>query len=492
MKRWLQFLKFIFFEVFVKSISLCFIATFIAYLMLYATPKVEPIKIPIRGEEVSNENKSEITLPVLKGQVEVHEMIPKTKGGEIGIMEAAKEDIRPLEEIKLNNEGVRKVQEALASRGYNPGPADGVFGKKTRKAIKEFQKNNRLKVTGTLNQATLSKLGVQLGPEASINRKLRGQTEVRSPISPAIEKELTNESIPIGTPPQTEDQTTPSQQGEGVVKGSAQVQQICKKSEKSQETVLNFPKTTTEKGDQNFLNSYIEWINGLFHWELGRTKAGQKVTEEIKERLPITFVLSFASFLPAILISFLLGLSMNKDKINILKGLFCLFTALPAFFLGYLLIALFGYHVCLLPRYLLAIFTLALSSGIINEMSRVIENAMEIELSKEYIETAKAKGLANTLFPRIGTVGFHAFRNALITILPQLGSIFTFIISGSMVVEQVFDLPGLSFMLLKGLGDKDIGRVLVVILLGVVLVRIGSILTNFLYFLLNPKYGERI
>lgn len=485
-------MKFIFFEVFVKSIFLCFIATFTVYLMLYATPKVEPIKIPVRGEEVSSENKSEITLPVPKGQVQIPEMIPKTKVGEIGIMEAAKEDIRPPEEIKLNNEGVRKVQEALANRGYNPGPADGVFEKKNRKAIEEFQKNNRLKVTGTLNQATLSKLGVQLGPEANINRKLRGQTEVRSPIPPATEKELTNERIPIGTPPQTGDQTTPSQQGEGILKGFAQVEQIYNKDEKVQETVPHLPETITEKGDQNFLTSYIEWINGLFHWELGRNKAGQKVTEEIKEKLPITFVLSFASFLPAILISFLLGLSIDEGKINIPKSLLCLLTALPAFFLGYLLIALFGYHVSLLPRYLLAIFTLALSSGIINEMSRVIEDAMETELSKEYIETARAKGLASAPFPWIGTVGFHAFRNALITILPRVGLIFSYIISGSMVVEQVFGLPGLSFMLLKGLGDKDIGRVLVVILLGVVLVRIGSILANFLYLLLNPKYGERM
>jgi ABC-type dipeptide/oligopeptide/nickel transport system permease component len=133
---------------------------------------------------------------------------------------------------------------------------------------------------------------------------------------------------------------------------------------------------------------------------------------------------------------------------------------------------------------------LGLSSGIICELSRVIEEAMETELSKEYIETATAKGLVNSPFPWIGTIRFHAFRNALITILPQVSLIFTFVISGSLVVEQVFDLPGVSFMLLKGLGDKDMARVLVIILIGVLLIRIGSILSNLAYLLLNPKYGE--
>lgn len=276
------------------------------------------------------------------------------------------------------------------------------------------------------------------------------------------------------------------------IKISVRGEQVSSENNEVQDVVPNLTEASAEKGTKNFLCSYIGWISGLFQWELGRTSAGQKVTEEIKEKLPITFILSFMSFLPAIFISFLLGLSREKRSINRIKNIFCLLTALPAFFLGYLLIAFFGYHVSLLPRYILAILTLGLSSGIISEMSRVIEDAMETELSKEYIETARAKGLVNSPLPWIGTVGFHAFRNALITILPRVGLIFTFIISGSLVVEQVFDLPGLSFMLLKGLGDKDIARVLVVILLGVIMIRIGSILTNFIYLLVNPKYGERI
>jgi len=254
----------------------------------------------------------------------------------------------------------------------------------------------------------------------------------------------------------------------------------------------NTAKGITGYRNHNFLSSYMAWITGVFQWELGTNKGGQKITEEIKEKLPITFTLSFASFLPAIIVSFFIGLRKDKGLITITKNVIFILTALPAFFLGYLLIALFGYHISLFPRYIMAILTLGLSSGIICEMSRVIDEAMETELSKEYIETATAKGLVNSPFPWIGTVRFHAFRNALITILPQVSLIFTFVISGSLVVEQVFDLPGVSFMLLKGLGDKDIARVLVIILIGVLLIRIGSILSNFVYLLLNPKYGENM
>jgi ABC-type dipeptide/oligopeptide/nickel transport system permease component len=60
-----------------------------------------------------------------------------------------------------------------------------------------------------------------------------------------------------------------------------------------------------------------------------------------------------------------------------------------------------------------------------------------------------------------------------------------------MVVEQVFRLPGLSYMLIDGLTDKDTSRILVVVLFSVVLVRIVSLLANFLYLVLNPRYNTR-
>jgi len=61
----------------------------------------------------------------------------------------------------MANEKIVKVQEALKEKGDNPGPADGIMGKQTRAAVKKFQKANGLKATGTVDDQTAEKLGVQ-------------------------------------------------------------------------------------------------------------------------------------------------------------------------------------------------------------------------------------------------------------------------------------------------------------------------------------------
>lgn len=266
---------------------------------------------------------------------------------------------------------------------------------------------------------------------------------------------------------------------------------ICHKTRIEQKAIEIVSTNSEYKENLNFIDFYLKWIGDIIRGEAGRGKAGQRITEEVGQKFPVTFTISFASVIPALSVSFLIGLLRHRRWITTVGGIIYLFTTLPAFFLGYLLIGFFGFNPSSILNYLLAILTLGLSSGIINEMVRVINNAMSIELSRDYIETAKAKGLSEEIFPRRGTIGFHAFRNALITIVPRIGSLFAFIISGSMIVEQVFNLPGLSFMLFDGMADNDRTRVLIVILLSMILVRMGTIMSNFCYLLLNPRYGQR-
>ena len=250
----------------------------------------------------------------------------------------------------------------------------------------------------------------------------------------------------------------------------------------------------TEEKDEmkrGFFGFYLSWIGNVVSGNLGRGKAGQKTTEEMKEKLKVTLSLACVALVPALAISFLLGLLQQVVWIKTSGKVILFFTTLPAFFLGYALIGIFGFHSSGVGNFFMAVLTLGLSSGIINEMSRVIMYAMNNEMSQDYIETARAKGLSESVFPRRGTIGFHAFRNALISILPRIGALIAFIISGSIIVEQVFSIHGLSFMLLDGLIDKDNARVLMVVLLSIVLVRLGTILSNLFYLLCNPRYGER-
>jgi peptidoglycan hydrolase-like protein with peptidoglycan-binding domain len=67
--------------------------------------------------------------------------------------------------IGMGNEEIKKVQEALKEKGQDPGAVDGIMGKKSRAALKAFQKANGIKVTGTVDDQTAEKLGVQMSKE---------------------------------------------------------------------------------------------------------------------------------------------------------------------------------------------------------------------------------------------------------------------------------------------------------------------------------------
>jgi ABC-type dipeptide/oligopeptide/nickel transport system permease component len=237
---------------------------------------------------------------------------------------------------------------------------------------------------------------------------------------------------------------------------------------------------------EKFLLSYFQWTLAVLKGDLGETASGQKVSEEIKVRLPVTFVLTFVSLFPALFISFGLGLYGQKRSGNATEYLIYLGVSLPAFFLGYFLYGILG------ANFFAAVLTLSLSCGIINEMGRIVKTSLQTEMAKDYMETARAKGLRETTFPFFGTIQFHAFRNAAVQIIPRMCVLFPLIISGGLVVEQIFRLSGLSYMLIDGLADKDFRRVLAVVLFSVLIVRIESIMANFLYLLLNPRYGQRL
>jgi ABC-type dipeptide/oligopeptide/nickel transport system permease component len=215
--------------------------------------------------------------------------------------------------------------------------------------------------------------------------------------------------------------------------------------------------------------------------------AGQSVIAEGKEKLLVTLSLSFVSLLLLIVFSLFIGLNKNKHLRPLVAFIF-FFATLPAFFLGYLLIGLFSISSGTFVNYLTAILCLTLSSGLIYEFSRLIGHTMKNEMRKDYIQLARAKGLNSKTLPLIGTIEFHAFRNAIIRICSRIGSILPIVISSSIIIEQVFGIHGLSYMLLDGFIDKDFNRILLVILLAIGIVRLGSIVSNFLYILANPQY----
>jgi ABC-type dipeptide/oligopeptide/nickel transport system permease component len=234
-------------------------------------------------------------------------------------------------------------------------------------------------------------------------------------------------------------------------------------------------------GGRDATRTYLEWLAGVLRWDFGRSELGASSVEEVGVRLLVTARLAVCSFLPALVVSIFLGVLRPTSGARWVRHVACALTSLPSFLLGYFLFGAFA------PSLWLGAATLALSSGIVNELSRVVDDAMAGELRKEYMETALAKGLPDRILPLPGSVRFHALRNALIPLGPRVCLLFGFAVSASMVAEQVFRLPGVSYMLIDGLVDRDVNRVLIVILFCVILTRVASILGLVVYSILQPR-----
>ena len=140
----------------------------------------------------------------------------------------------------------------------------------------------------------------------------------------------------------------------------------------------------------------------------------------------------------------------------------------------------------------LSILSLALGSGLTMDIARLSHNTHSHHLNSKYVENALICGLKTKgILPIPGTVGWHAFRNSLITILPIVAYRFPLIVSSALVVEVVFDLPGLGENLLVSLVRQDIPMILTIVLTSVVFVQICVFIAECLVFVLQPQQRSR-
>lgn len=253
------------------------------------------------------------------------------------------------------------------------------------------------------------------------------------------------------------------------------------------------------------LTRFASWLGDAFRGDLGTSLNYQRpVGRLIVERLEVSIPLAVGGVIVAFLIALPLGILAALKRDSGWDPLIVLFSqlgaAVPSFWLGLLLILLFSVELGWFPAagytrwssnplgmmrsMVLPVFALGLGQAAV--MTRMTRAAMLDVLSQDYIRTAKAKGL-----PARSTVYKHALRNALVTIVTIVGLSFSQILIGSIIIEQVFSLPGLGRLALTAIGTRDFP-----LLQGEVLVYASAIvLLNFLvdvsYSLLDPRirYG---
>ncbi len=254
--------------------------------------------------------------------------------------------------------------------------------------------------------------------------------------------------------------------------------------------------------DQPVHIQYVEWVSDIvLRGDLGNSILRETpVSEEIKQRLPVTFTMGTLAIIFALIIAIPIGVysALNQDTIadHVGRSFAILGLAIPSFWLGTMVVIipaiLWGWTppTRLLPftdapfRYLVVFLTPAaiLGASLAAVTMRMTRTMMLEVLRQDYIRTARAKGLKETL-----VVTRHALRNALIPVVTLVGLFLPYVIGGTVVLERIFDLPGVGQLLLLGVMDRDYPVITGIFLMIGIFVIIANLLVDLSYGLLDPK-----
>jgi peptide/nickel transport system permease protein len=242
---------------------------------------------------------------------------------------------------------------------------------------------------------------------------------------------------------------------------------------------------------------YLRWLWKTLSFDFGESFfSGEPVTTLILSRFPITLALASLSFLFALVIAVPVGVLSAVYRWTIVDYGGMVFSqlgmAVPGFWLGILLLMAFAVRIRLFPLFGADSFlhfvlpALALGIGRSALLTRMVRSSMIEQLSQEYMVTAQAKGLKLTAIRYR-----HALKNALLPVITIAGIQFGGLLGGSIIIEQVFSIPGLGRLLLSGIYGRDFP----VIQGGVIFIAVVFSLVNFLvdvlYTVVNPRIRIR-
>lgn len=254
--------------------------------------------------------------------------------------------------------------------------------------------------------------------------------------------------------------------------------------------------------DQPFYIQYWIWLVSLLQGNMGYSYSSfAPVSQLISERIGPTLLLTFVSLIVSIMISIPVGIfsavKRNSRWDYIITGLAFVGTSLPQFFLGLALIYWFALKLQWLPtggiepleggdltqRVIHMILPVTvLSVAIIGKKVRYVRASMLDVLKQDYLQTARAKGLSGYI-----VIYRHALRNALIPIITVFGMEVPLLLGGSVIVEQVFQWPGIGQLTIQSVLSRDYPVIMGLNLVAALIVLIVNLFTDLLYRWVDPR-----
>jgi peptide/nickel transport system permease protein len=254
--------------------------------------------------------------------------------------------------------------------------------------------------------------------------------------------------------------------------------------------------------NQPFFVQYIKWINQLLHGNLGVSdKLNISVTALIGQDLPKTIVLAALGVFFSLVFGIALGVyqAVHRNSIAdyVLTGISFLGYSTPVFFLGIVLVDWFAVDARILPPFapqsssiisiladpkalILPVFTYAFTFYAI--WSRYMRSSVLDNLVQDYVRTARAKGASERR-----VVWGHVFRNSLVTIVTLLGLSLPAVVGGAILIEYVFNYPGMGLAFYQAALNNDFNVLLGFTVLATTATVLGNLLADVGYALLDPR-----
>ena len=238
---------------------------------------------------------------------------------------------------------------------------------------------------------------------------------------------------------------------------------------------------------------YFTWLRKALSGDFGMSFVNRmNVVDLIASRLPYTLRLNLVASVIGLAIAFPVGILSAVKKYSIFDYVSTFFALLsqsmPSFWLSLMMISIFSAKLGWLPssgsetwqHYIMPAIVLGTTWAA--GLTRMIRSSMMEVLTEDYVRTARAKGLRERV-----VVYRHALRNAMVPIATSLAYWIAYLVTGSVIVEVIFALPGIGRLMISSLSNRDYFVVQAVILLTSSAVLIANLAVDVLYVIIDPR-----
>ena len=237
--------------------------------------------------------------------------------------------------------------------------------------------------------------------------------------------------------------------------------------------------------------TYLKDIVTEFDFGPSLKQRGRTVTEVIMDGMGVSIKLGLIAAFSALAVGIVLGsiaaLRRNKFIDKVIMVITTAFVSMPSFIMGSLLLVIFAIKLAILPAngeaaggLFLPIVTLALYP--MAYITRLTRSSMLDVLGQDYIRTAKAKGVSG-----VKVIFGHALKNSLIPVITYFGPMLAYIVTGSLVVEKIFAVPGIGRAFVNSITGRDYPLIMGTTIVLAVLIVIMNLVSDILYKVVDPR-----